>query len=48
LDVMKSINSNHFEINNDTTPMFFSEFSYLLGDTALDNPPHGTEREPTK
>jgi ATP-dependent helicase/nuclease subunit B len=48
LDVMKSINSNHFEMNNNTTPMFFSEYSYLLGDTALDHPTHSIEREPSK
>jgi ATP-dependent helicase/nuclease subunit B len=48
VDVMKSINSNHFGINNDTKPMFFSEFSYLLGDTALDNPTHSIEKDPSK
>ena len=37
LNVMLAINSNHFEMRNDTKPSFFSDFSYLLGDTALDN-----------
>jgi hypothetical protein len=43
LNVMQAINANHFEMRNDTKPKFFSEFSYLLGDTALDIPVHNIE-----
>ncbi|MBT4694513.1 MAG: hypothetical protein HOB73_14335 [Planctomycetaceae bacterium] len=37
LNVMQAINSNDFKMRNDTKPNFFSDFAYLLGDTALDN-----------
>lgn len=48
LDVMKSINSNNFEQIDNVKPMFYSEFSYLLGDTALDIPTRALERGSTK
>jgi len=48
LDVMKSINGNQFELRNDMKPTLFSDFSYLLGDTALDKPGDILEREPSQ
>ncbi len=45
LNVMQAINANQFELRSDTTPNFLSEFSYLLGDNALDKPAHNIESE---
>jgi ATP-dependent helicase/nuclease subunit B len=45
LQVMQAINSNQFEMRNETKPAFFNDFSYLLGDTILDNPAPNIERE---
>jgi hypothetical protein len=46
LDVMQAINGNHFERRSDMKPTFFSDLSYLLGDTALDKPVAIIEGEP--
>jgi len=46
LNVMQSINSNHFDLRNEAKPPFFSEFSYLLGDTTLDTPCPNNTRQP--
>ena len=48
LNVMRAINSNHFQMRSDTKPTFFGDYSYLLGDTALDNPAHNIERGPSE
>ncbi|MCS5629658.1 MAG: PD-(D/E)XK nuclease family protein [Pirellulaceae bacterium] len=45
LNVMQAINANQFELRNDTKSNFFSDFAYLLGDTALDKPAHFIESE---
>ena len=46
LNVMESINANKFDAKTNAQPSFYSEYSYLLGDTALDSANRGIESGP--
>jgi ATP-dependent helicase/nuclease subunit B len=48
IEVMRAIHTNQFETLGNTKPTFFSEYSYLLGDTALDNPTRNIDRKSTR